>query len=123
MATGLTGETAGVRGARAGGAYPTGGIGRGRGVEPIPGVTTADGALFGPDAGPVGADSEPEESRLLGWDGGRVLVATSQGGCGSAAAPGVHAVDPDAGTSTELTPLAGAGGLTTDRVLPWHRQD
>jgi hypothetical protein len=68
------------------------------------------------------ADQPPDQSRFLGWSGGRALVATSQSECGSAEDPGVQAVEPATGTATELVPQAGTGGFTTEHVLPWRRQ-
>lgn len=84
-------------------------------------VRVEDGAIFGPTGTPLGPtiDEFPAESTVLGWDGQRALVALRQGACGSAPRSAVLSVDPAAGTSTELLPLAVSEGIVTERVLAW----
>lgn len=84
-------------------------------------VPVDGGPLLGSNGEPLGGDAE--ESRFLRWDGGRALVATSRGACGTADSPGVHAVDPAAGDTTTVLPLTGEiDGISTDRVVAWRRQ-
>jgi hypothetical protein len=86
-------------------------------------VRVEDAMVFGPTGAPLAPAVEdwPAESTVLGWDGGRALVALLQGACGSAPRSAVVSVDPDTGSSTELVALTVSDGIVSDRVLAWRR--
>jgi hypothetical protein len=86
-------------------------------------VPVDGGPLLGPSGAELAPGSDADESRFLGWDGERALIATSRGACGTADIPGVHAVDPTTGDPTTVLPLTGeVDGISTDRVVAWRRQ-